>query len=776
MVLGWWRGRVNRTTKSPSRNRRRDYQPRVEVLEARCLLAASIQGVPFTANEGQSFTGTVATFTDPGGPTAASGYTATLQFGDNHFGNATVTGSNGNFSVVMTHTYHDEGILTPVVYINEKKTGVEVGQTTTTATILERDSFTATALTFTPTQNVAFTGTVANFADTNLANNSSSDFGATIDWGDGGTSTGAITFNGLGKFSVSGSHTFAQAGSFTVNVTFADDDSGTATATAASTANVAAGNPLVPHGLSFTAADFQAFTGTVATFSDSNAGDAASQFTATVSWGDGGNTAVSISGGNGSFTVSGTHTYAQDGAFAPTVTLKYKNGTFKATAKDIADVTASNASGAGTALAATEGTAIAGAVATFTDPGSPTASGLSALIAWGDRMHALGSISGSNGSYTVSGAHTFVDEGSDTITVTLSKPGAGTIATATSSATVAEGDSLSGSGTAITATEGQAFTGTVATFADSNPASSALGFTATIDWGDGNTTAGTVIEQGGAFVVLGSYTYADEGSYTANVTLTDPGSGTASATAQTGVTVAEGDALTGNPYIIMAPPNKTFGVTVATFTDTNTANAASDFTATIDWGDGSTSAGIVTGGTGGNYTVRGSHDYASSGTFTVNVTLADDAPGTAAATAPSTANIAVGNTVSSQPSGSGPSGSPSSGSGGSSPASPPGGTTGTSGSGATRYGDFNHDGYTDMAVGIPGFTVNGLVGAGAVEVFYGGPNGLSATPNLILTENSANVPKKSAAGDAFGFSLAVGDFKGSLYTYKAVPDPLLAFG
>ena len=37
-------------------------------------------------------------------------------------------------------------------------------------------------------------------------------------------------------------------------------------------------------------------------------------------------------------------------------------------------------------------------------------------------------------------------------------------------------------------------------------------FTATINWGDGTTTAGTVIGSNGSFTVAGGHTYADEGS------------------------------------------------------------------------------------------------------------------------------------------------------------------------------------------------------------------------------------------------------------------------
>src|SRR5262249_9707640 len=156
-----------------------------------------------------------------------------------------------------------------------------------------------------------------------------------------------------------------------------------------------------------------------------------------------------------------------------------------------------------------------------------------------------------------------------------------------------------------TATEGQVFSGTVATFTDTNPANTAFGFAATIDWGDGTTTAGAVGEQAGGFVVLGTHVYGDGGAFTATVTLTDPRAGTATATAQSGVTVAEGDVLTGTPYTITAPPGKSFGVTVATFTNTNTANVTGDFTATIDWGDGTTSAGTVGGSVPGKYVIRG---------------------------------------------------------------------------------------------------------------------------------------------------------------------------
>src|SRR5579862_7459181 len=69
-------------------------------------------------------------------------------------------------------------------------------------------------------------------------------------------------------------------------------------------------------------------------------------------------------------------------------------------------------------------------------------------------------------------------------------------------------------------------------------------------------------------------------------------------------------------------------------------NTAGDFTATINWGDGSPldTTGVVTV-QGGTITVSGTHTYASAGQDPVTVTLTDDAPGTASATANSTAFV-----------------------------------------------------------------------------------------------------------------------------------------
>jgi hypothetical protein len=65
-----------------------------------------------------------------------------------------------------------------------------------------------------------------------------------------------------------------------------------------------------------------------------------------------------------------------------------------------------------------------------------------------------------------------------------------------------------------------------------------------------------------------------------------------------------------------------FNGPVATFTDPDTSHTPSDFTASISWGDGSTSTGAITGGNG-SFSVAGSHSFGKPGSFPVVVAITD---------------------------------------------------------------------------------------------------------------------------------------------------------
>jgi hypothetical protein len=81
---------------------------------------------------------------------------------------------------------------------------------------------------------------------------------------------------------------------------------------------------------------------------------------------------------------------------------------------------------------------------------------------------------------------------------------------------------------------------------------------------------------------------------------------------------------------------------------------------------------------------------------------------------------------------------------------------------ALAAGDFNNDGFDDLAIGIPDEdTPSGPADSGAVAVLYGSASGLSATNNQFWSQNTSGIADTSEGGDRFGAALAAGDFNGN---------------
>jgi hypothetical protein len=284
----------------------------------------------------------------------------------------------------------------------------------------------------------------------------------------------------------------------------------------------------------------------------------------------------------------------------------------------------------------TEGASFSGTVASFTDPDTTGgASDYTATIDWGDGTSATtgGVVDGGGGLFHVTGTHTYAEEGSNSVTVTVQdKDTTNVNATAHSTANVADA-ALHATGTSLTATEGAAFSNVkVASFTDDDPAGAVGDFGATIHWGDGSSSTGTITANGsGGWDVAGSHTYAEEGSPTITVDISDHG---ASVSPTSSMSVADAalhasprqnSATTGSPSTPLllwpAPPGS--GV-VATFTDDDPAGRVADYTATIHWGDGTSSSGTVaTNAAGAGFQVSGSHTYATTGFYTMTVDVYD---------------------------------------------------------------------------------------------------------------------------------------------------------
>ena len=207
---------------------------------------------------------------------------------------------------------------------------------------------------------------------------------------------------------------------------------------------------------------------------------------------------------------------------------------------------------------AAEGQLFNGAVTTFTDTGSiAPASEFAATVAWGDgstssTTDGLGdvTVTGSAGSYTVSGSHTYADEGTFSpawVTVTDSLLAVNSATSNSASVIVADAPLTPGAPVSIPPQETNvAFTLPVASFTDGNTAASTpsdfSNAGTTIAWGDGTTNTAadgtgdvTITGSGsGGFTVTGTHSYTQATTTAAStaviVTITDVGGSTTSVT------------------------------------------------------------------------------------------------------------------------------------------------------------------------------------------------------------------------------------------------------
>lgn len=90
-----------------------------------------------------------------------------------------------------------------------------------------------------------------------------------------------------------------------------------------------------------------------------------------------------------------------------------------------------------------------------------------------------------------------------------------------------------------------------------------------------------------------------------------------------------------------------------------------------------------------------------------------------------------------------------------------GGVLGTAGAAdnmgaALAIGDFNDDGYADLAIGAPGRTVGGLAAAGEVHVLRGSMTGIVTAGQQLLSESTLSA--SPSAQDRFGSALAAANF------------------
>ena len=201
-------------------------------------------------------------------------------------------------------------------------------------------------------------------------------------------------------------------------------------------------------------------------------------------------------------------------------------------------------------------------------------------------------------------------------------------------ATVSLDPSISIEGAAVNSIEGADFSGPVAFMSDADPLATPAEYSASIDWGDGTQSAATLVPwavANGRWAVIGSHAYHEEGSFPLSVSITDfdtPYNSVGFAVQSAQVSDARLSAQAQQLFSL-----NPFTGTVATFSDADPNGIVSDYTATIDWGDGVTSEGSVTA-FGGGFAVNGTHTYAALGPYTVQAHVCDAGGACADATAP----------------------------------------------------------------------------------------------------------------------------------------------
>jgi hypothetical protein len=274
-------------------------------------------------------------------------------------------------------------------------------------------------------------------------------------------------------------------------------------------------------------------------------------------------------------------------------------------------------------VAATEGAPFTGTLGFLIDEAQAfdPASNFTALVAWGDGTTSTATLAPYKNGFNLLATHTYAEDGAYQLIVTVVDAD-GDSATAAGTATVADAP-LSGASRAVAFTEDAALLRSVASFEDDDPKGAVGDYTANINWGDGQSSPGTVVPDGALFDVTGTHQYVADGNFPITVTVNDAGG--AATVIDSTATVA--DSLAAKPVNLTVFGSKNFNGAVATFTDPDNSLGPADYTAKITWDDGTTTNGVITAvgsGPAATFSVAGTHLFTSfSGFHSVSVAISD---------------------------------------------------------------------------------------------------------------------------------------------------------
>ena len=561
------------------------------------------------ANEG-SVVQLNATTTDTGFPGT---HTATVDWGDGTVDAGVVSASvTGAGAVTGSHVYADNATYTITVTV-ERVNGPA-------GSLSGSDTLQVTVANVLPTVNAGVDQAVnvgdtvsldpATFSDPGFGcptciPATAENFTATIDWGDGATSTGAVTeFPGSRAVTatigiVSGSHTYIGPDIYTVTVCVSDDDGGQG----CSTLQVGVTVPVPTIGVDVsTGPVFTAVTVTGTNF-------AANETNIFVTF-DGAPAATSPSpitaDGNGGWTATFTielltlaGAHAIDAFGDTTLATSVADITFTVTT-----VVPSVSVDAGPDLAVVEGDEFTVRASVTADV---AATGLTPVqIEWGDGASGGGTDGGvgASGSGALSVSHSYAEDGNYTVSI-CATDSAGLVACDEAQVAVANAAPSVDAVAVSSGIEGQAIS-ISATFTDPGTTDT---HTFSVDWGDGSSTEGPG-------QVSAAHRYVDDGTYAVTVCVTDDDGATGCASTTISIVNAAPSVQAGLDL------SADEGVTIALSATITDQGAADTHTAIVEWGDGTSDLAAVDQHSG---VVTASHAYAENGSYMATVCAQDNA-------------------------------------------------------------------------------------------------------------------------------------------------------
>jgi RHS repeat-associated protein len=567
----------------------------------------------------------MAAIIDPGG---RGPYSATIDWGDGTTSTIPVTMTNDAATLHSTHTWFQNGSYSVVVTVTD---GNLVTTSATTTAVIFNAVPQLEAIDLIHVNEGEVVTVTTSFTDPGIEDQHA----AIIDWGDGSSSAGTVSFND-GDGIVTGTHAYSDGGQYTVTLSLSDDGGGSAsTSTSASVQN----SPPIVSSVPPVSGSEGSPVALTASFTDGGTSDS---HIATIHWGDGTSSPGTVTSSGGQGTITGSHVYGDDGVYAVTVSISDSDGL---TTSATGSATILNV--APTLSAAVPGDIYAGfsqpiLLASFADPGFSSAAGsesFTATINWGDgsapTSGLVETINGSAGvptTGTITGTHEYAEPGTYTVTVTLTDD-AGQKKTVLLHLTANEApEPPAVTNVFVSSVEEGSLAVLNASFTDSEAAlEDSVEYSATISWGDGTTSPSFVSFEGGQGSVIGTHYYADDGNFAVTVRIL--GESPLAGVGSTSVSI-----FNANPQVFSEGPQSVeLGTSIsgvlATFTDAGftrpVASASETFLATIDWGDGLVESGslVVANGqptvlTQGS--VSGTHAYSATGNYSITITVSDD--------------------------------------------------------------------------------------------------------------------------------------------------------